>query len=124
MAYPAVIPSGNVSFGGSGSNRTAILTPAPGATGLAEVGFLVSDGANTASNRFILTVSPTLGLDTSDDFDYPDGPLVPNSSFVWNHHSGTNDDLLVSDLQLAAAALHALHRRPDSALSVLTDLSR
>lgn len=34
------------------------------------------------------------------------------------------DDLLVSDLQFAAAALQALRRRPDSALSVLTDLSR
>ena len=34
------------------------------------------------------------------------------------------DDLLVSDLQLAAAALQALSRRPDSAVQVLTDLSR
>ena len=34
------------------------------------------------------------------------------------------DDLQLSDLQLAAAALQALRRRPDSALSVLTDLSR
>ena len=34
------------------------------------------------------------------------------------------DDLLVSDLQFAAAALQALRRRPDAALSVLTDLSR
>lgn len=34
------------------------------------------------------------------------------------------DDLLLSDLQLAAAALLALPRRPDSALRALTDLSR
>ena len=34
------------------------------------------------------------------------------------------DDLELEDLQLAAAALQALPRRPDSALSVLTDLSR
>lgn len=35
-----------------------------------------------------------------------------------------SDDLSLHDLQLAAAALHALARRPDSALSVLQDLSR
>jgi hypothetical protein len=35
-----------------------------------------------------------------------------------------SDDLQLSDLHLAAAALRALRRRPDSALSVLTDLSR
>jgi hypothetical protein len=34
------------------------------------------------------------------------------------------DDLQLTDLQVAAAALLALHRRPDSALHVLTDLTR
>jgi hypothetical protein len=33
-------------------------------------------------------------------------------------------DISLDDLQLAAAALHALQTRPDSALSVLRDLSR
>ena len=35
-----------------------------------------------------------------------------------------SDDLSLHDLQLAAAALHALPRRPDSALQVLRDVSR
>ena len=35
-----------------------------------------------------------------------------------------SDDLQLHDLQLAAAALQALPRRPDSSLRVLTDLSR
>ena len=35
-----------------------------------------------------------------------------------------SDDLSLDDAQLAAGALHALPRRPDSALSVVTDLSR
>ena len=34
------------------------------------------------------------------------------------------DDLELGDLQLAASALQVLPRRPDSALSVLTQLSR
>jgi len=34
------------------------------------------------------------------------------------------DDLKLADLQLAAAALQALPRRPDSALHVLAELSR
>jgi hypothetical protein len=35
-----------------------------------------------------------------------------------------SDDLSLEDAQHAAAALHALPRRPDSALRVLTDLTR
>jgi len=35
-----------------------------------------------------------------------------------------SDDLSLDDLQLAAASLQALPRRPDSAIRVLTDLSR
>ena len=35
-----------------------------------------------------------------------------------------SDDLSLDDVQLAAAALQALPRRPDSALNVLADLSR
>jgi len=35
-----------------------------------------------------------------------------------------SDDLALDDLHLAASALQALPRRPDSALRVLTDLSR
>jgi hypothetical protein len=35
-----------------------------------------------------------------------------------------SDGLQLADLQLAAAALHALRRRPDSALSALNDVSR
>lgn len=35
-----------------------------------------------------------------------------------------SDDLSLHDVQLAAAALHALPRRPDSALQVLGDLTR
>jgi hypothetical protein len=34
------------------------------------------------------------------------------------------DDLELADLELAAAALQALPRRPDSALRILTELSR
>jgi hypothetical protein len=34
-----------------------------------------------------------------------------------------SDDLSLHDMQLAAAALHALPRRPDSALQVLRDLT-
>ena len=35
-----------------------------------------------------------------------------------------SDDLSLHDVQLAAAALRGLHRRPDSTLEVLKDLSR
>jgi hypothetical protein len=35
-----------------------------------------------------------------------------------------SDDLSLDDVQLAASPLQALPRRPDSALRVLTDLTR
>jgi subtilisin-like proprotein convertase family protein len=55
---PTVIPNGNIVFGGSGANRTVTLTPAANQTGTATITVTVSDGTNSASDTFVLTVSP------------------------------------------------------------------
>jgi len=54
----AVVPVGSIVFGGSGNNRTVTVTPAFGQTGVANVTITVSDGTNSSSTTFQLTVSP------------------------------------------------------------------
>ena len=49
-------PTQNIVFGGSGANRTATITPAPGRTGEVTITIIVNDGSDTASDTFALTV--------------------------------------------------------------------
>ena len=51
-----LVPNGNIVFGGSGANRTVKITPAANQTGTAQITIFVSDGVNTTSTSFILTV--------------------------------------------------------------------
>ena len=52
-----VLPDGNIVLGGSGANRTIQLTPGSGRTGTATVTVSVRDGALTAQDTFVFTVS-------------------------------------------------------------------
>ncbi len=54
----ALVPVGNIVFGGSGANRTVTVTPAAGMTGYATITITVDDGTDTASDAFVLTVEP------------------------------------------------------------------
>jgi hypothetical protein len=54
---PALVPSGGIVFGGTGTNRTITLTPAAGETGTATITVRVNDGQLTNSTSFTLTVS-------------------------------------------------------------------
>ena len=87
-----VVPVGNITFGGMGANRTVTITPAAGVKGLTRITIFVSDGFNTVSNRFVLNVFGSRGVDLCDSFSFPDGSVVPNSSFFWGYGSGTNGD--------------------------------
>jgi hypothetical protein len=53
-----LVPTNNIVFGGSGSNRTVTVTPATNQSGMATITVSVSDGALSASNSFVLTVNP------------------------------------------------------------------
>ncbi|MCX8091896.1 MAG: Ig-like domain-containing protein, partial [Verrucomicrobiae bacterium] len=53
---PALIPTNNIAFGGSGSNRTVRLTPLANQSGTATITVTVSDGLSSASTNFQLTV--------------------------------------------------------------------
>ncbi len=78
----------NISFGGSGNNRTVTLTPETDQTGLATITVSVTDGVQTNSTSFTLTVSPLLGIVFQDAFSYPDGSLV-GAGGPWSTTSGT-----------------------------------
>ena len=90
-----LVPVGNIVFGGSGADRTVTVTPAAGVTGLSRITVLVTDGFNTVSNSFVITVYPTPGAIFSDTFTYPDGSLNSQSSFTWNTTSGSNGQMQV-----------------------------
>ena len=53
---PTLVPTNNIVFGGSGSNRTVTVTPAGGLTGTANISIFVSDGTNVVGDTFLLTV--------------------------------------------------------------------
>jgi hypothetical protein len=53
---PTLVLLGDIVFGGSNSNRTVTVTPEPGQTGVANITITVSDGTDTASSVFQLSV--------------------------------------------------------------------
>jgi sulfur relay (sulfurtransferase) complex TusBCD TusD component (DsrE family) len=59
-ADPGLVPTNNIVFGGSDSNRTITLTPMSGATGNVAITVFVSDGTLTTNVTFQLTVTDTL----------------------------------------------------------------
>lgn len=52
----SVVPTNNIVFGGSDSNRTVTITPASGQSGDANITITVSDGSATASTTFLVSV--------------------------------------------------------------------
>jgi hypothetical protein len=58
---PTLVPDVNIAVGGSGANRTVTVTPALGQVGTTTITLTVSDGALTASDAFLLTVTPLPG---------------------------------------------------------------
>ena len=99
-ANPLLLPEANISFGGSGSNRSVTLSPAAGQIGVAPVTVTVSDGTNLASTRFPLMVTPSASVIFFEPFAYPDGSVLTNSAFLWDNRSGTLGQAQVTNGQL------------------------
>lgn len=53
---PSLVPVANISFGGSGANRTVTINPGASQSGTATITITVSDGASSASTAFQLTI--------------------------------------------------------------------
>ena len=57
----ALVPAANLVFGGSGSNRTLTVTPAPNQSGSTTITVRVTDaGGITTADSFVLTVRPSV----------------------------------------------------------------
>jgi subtilisin-like proprotein convertase family protein len=54
---PALVPTNNIVFGGSGSNRTVTVTPAADQNGVATITVGVSDGQMSTNTSFVVTVN-------------------------------------------------------------------
>ncbi len=96
-----LLPDSNIVLGGSGAARTLTATPAANQTGTATVTVVVSDGLMTATDTFVLTVSPpSTGGGTTQLFVTA---LAPESTSVTSA-SGS------ATLQLSADQTYAIVR--------------
>ena len=68
LVEPALVPTANIVFGGSGANRTVTITPAANQSGTATITLTVADGSGgTAGDSFVLTVTAVNDLPTISD---------------------------------------------------------
>ena len=96
---PGLVPIQNIVFGGSGSSRTVSVIPVTNQTGTASIDITVSDGALTATDSFVLTVSSTPTTNTP--------PALSNlrSTTIFSSGSSLPIRFSVSDAETPTEAL-------------------
>ena len=96
----ALIPEGNITFGGTGSNRTLQVTPALDLTGTATITVTVTDeGGRAASTQFTVTVLPENTVPTISSISPTNtalGALVGPIPFVIGDLESPSEDLELS----------------------------
>lgn len=60
-----LIPAANITFGGSGGNRTMTVTPAGNLSGEADITVTASDGTKSAEKTFHIIVTKVISMDTN-----------------------------------------------------------
>ena len=83
-----LVPAGNISLGGSGTNRTIDILPALNGYGSATITVSVNDGNVTVDDTFVLTVSAVNDTPVAD---------AQSVSMPWN--TSTNIVLTGSDVE-------------------------
>ncbi len=76
---PVLMPTNQIVFGGSESDRTVTLTPVTDRTGVAQITISVSDGVDASSTAFYLVVQPTGGR-PGGDTNQPAVTMQPKGS--------------------------------------------
>lgn len=80
-----LVPPNNIVFGGSGSNRTVTVTPGVDQIGTTTITVIASDGLNSGSNYFVLTVANgSIGLVAAYGFDEGIGTTTADLSGTGN----------------------------------------
>ena len=112
-----LVPNANITFGGSGSNRTVTVKPAAGRTGTATITVRVSDGTTTASRAFTLTVSGTTTTNTA-----PSITAIANQ-FVVANTSTAPLAFTIRDTQTAASSLQMIVNTSNKTLVPLSNIT-
>ncbi len=102
-----LVPNGNIALGGSGNTRTLTITPAPNQFGSATITIAATDGSQSASTSFTLTVSSVN--------DAPAISSIPNATIPAGTSSGPLA-FTVSDLETPAGNLTLLASSSNPAL--------
>jgi autotransporter-associated beta strand protein len=109
---PTLLPNSNITFGGSGADRTVTLTPAANQFGTANVTVTVADAqGQTAQTTFQLTVTTALTVNgDQDEADQPDViRLVRSGTFLNIYRNDPTNPILHLDYATAPAiAVNAL----------------
>ncbi len=113
-----LVPNANIVFGGSESNRTVVVTPAPNQSGTATITIQVRDNALTTNTTFQLTVNP---INDAPEVTLPGDPasFVEGSVFVVINTNATvidSDSPLLGGGQIAIAI--SQNETPDDRLSI------
>jgi len=99
---PTLVPNSNIVFGGSGGNRTVTVLPASNQSGSATITVTVSDGLATASDNFVLTVTPVNDPPTISNI--PDLTINQNTSTGPISFTVGDVDTALSSLVLSATS--------------------
>lgn len=110
----AVVPVSGVVFGGSGANRTVTVTPAPNANGSAVITMNLSDGSDTVSTTFTMTVNAV-----------NDQPTITTIADQNINEDGNTGDLAftIGDVETAATALTVTAASSNTTLVPLANIT-
>ena len=102
-----LLPSGNLTLGGSGTNRTVSFRPASNQSGTANITVTVSDGQLTSSDTFVVNVTAV-----------NDAPTISNTSDkVISQNSSTGPiPVTIGDVETAAGSLQLTAQSSNTSL--------
>ena len=95
---PGVVPNGNIAIGGSGANRTVTVTPLANQNGPVTITLTVSDGTDSNTSVFDVTITPV-----------NDTPTITNISNQTIRENGSTGALnfTIGDLENGASVFSA-----------------
>ena len=91
-----MVPDANIVFGGSGAERTVTVTPANNQSGTVTITVTVSDGSDTSSDTFVLTVNavndpPVVDGIPDITFDEDDSTFLDLDGYVTDADNDTSE---------------------------------
>ena len=86
-----IVANAGIGFGGSGANRTVIITPVPDQSGQTTVTVMVSDGAASAASAFVLSYAAAPNP-PAPPVDQPPGQSTAGAQRRHRSHVRGNDD--------------------------------